>query len=80
MMMAIKLTSSLIQTDFQVDNTNKAALQQTETKPNMVELGGEVKQQPRRVYKYVANNFRFKKKFDVETLSDKIDNSEVLDI
>ena len=32
----------------------------------MVELG-EVKQQPRRVYKYVANNFRFKKKFDVET-------------
>ena len=61
--------------DFQVDNTNQAALRQTETKPNMVELG-EVKQQPRRVYKYVANNFRFKKKFDVETLSDKIDNSD----
>ena len=48
---------------------------QTETKPNMVELG-EAKQQPRRVYRYVANNFRFKKKFDVETLNDKIDNSD----
>ena len=41
-------------------NSNKAA-QQTESKPNMVEAG-EVNQQTRRVYKNVANNFRFRKK------------------
>ena len=58
--------------DFTVDNINKAAKQQTETKPNTVEPG-EVKQQPRRMYKYVASNFRFRKKFDVD-ISDKIDN------
>ena len=49
-------------------NSNKAA-QQTESKPNMVEAG-EVNKQPRRVYKYVANNFRFRKKFDVTKSSD----------
>ena len=43
-------------------NSNMAA-QQTESKPNMVEAGEEIKQQPRRMYKYVASNFR--KKFDV---------------
>ena len=49
-------------------NSNKAA-QQTESKPNMV---GKVedKQQPRRVYKHVASNFRFRKKFDVDKSSD----------
>ena len=46
-------------------NSNKAAAQQKESKPNMVEVG-EVNKQPRRVYKYVANNFRFREKFDVE--------------
>ena len=46
-------------------NSNKAA-QQTESKPNMVG-GGEVNKQPRRVYKYVAINFRKRKKFDDET-------------
>ena len=45
-------------------NSNKAA-QQKESKPNIVEAG-EVNKQPRRVYKYVANNFRFRKKFDSE--------------
>ena len=43
---------------------------------------GEVKQQPRRMYKYVASNFRFRKKFDVD-ISDKIDNPKwfnILDI
>ena len=67
--------------DFTVDNINKAAKQQTETKPNTVEPG-EVKQQPRRMYKYVASNFRFRKKFDVD-ISDKIDNPKwfnILDI
>ena len=49
-------------------NSNKAA-QQKESKPNMVEAG-EVDKQPRRVYKYVASNFRFRKKFDAEKLSD----------
>ena len=49
-------------------NSNKAA-QQKESKPNMVEAG-EVDKQPRRVYKYVANNFRFRKKFDVRKASD----------
>ena len=49
-------------------NSNKAA-QQTESKPNMVEPG-EVNKQPRRVYKYVASNFRIRKKFDVKKLSD----------
>ena len=51
-------------------NSNKAA-QQTESKPNMVEPG-EVNKQPRRVYKYVASNFRIRKKFDVKVLSDPI--------
>ena len=51
-------------------NSNKAA-QQTESKPNMVDAG-EVKKQPRRVYKYVASNFRIRKKFDVKVLSDPI--------
>ena len=52
--------------DIQVDNTNNtAAPQQTESKPNISVEAIEVKQ-PRRVYKYVASNFRFKKKFDVE--------------
>ena len=51
-------------------NSNQAA-QQTESKPNMVEAG-EVDKQPRRVYKYVANNFRFRKKFDVRKSSDHI--------
>ena len=55
-------------------NSNKAA-QQTESKPNMVETG-EVNQQTRRVYKNVANNFRFKKKYKVGILSDKIDRSK----
>ena len=55
-------------------NSNKAA-QQTESKPNMVETG-EVNQQTRRVYKNVANNFRFKKKYNVGILSDKIDRSK----
>ena len=45
-------------------NSNKAA-QQTESKPNMVGPA-EVKQQPRRVYKFVASNYRFRKKFDVK--------------
>ena len=49
-------------------NSNKAA-QQKESKPNMVEAG-EVDKQPRRVYKYVANNFRFRKKFDIKKSSD----------
>ena len=49
-------------------NSNKAA-QQKESKPNMAEAG-EVNKQPRRVYKYVANNFRFRKKFDVRKASD----------
>ena len=52
--------------DIQVDTTNNtAAPQQTESKPNTSVEPIEVKQ-PRRVYKYVASNFRFKKKFDVE--------------
>ena len=55
-------------------NSNQAA-QQTESKPNTVETG-EVNQQPRRVYRHVANNFRFRKKYDV--LSDKIDKSDQL--
>ena len=46
-----------------VDNSNKAALQ-TESKPNTVVEPGEVKNKSRRVYKFVANNYRFKKKFD----------------
>ena len=50
---------------FPVNITKKAALQQTESKPNTSAEPIEVKQ-PRRVYKYVASNFRFKKKFDVE--------------
>ena len=45
-----------------VDNSNKAALQ-TESKPNTVVEPGEVKNKSRRVY-FVANNYRFKKKFD----------------
>ena len=49
-------------------NSNKAA-QQKESKPNIVEAG-EVNKQPRRMYKYVASNFRFRKKFDAEKLSD----------
>ena len=53
-------------------NSNQAA-QQTESKPNMVETG-EVNQQTRRVYKHVANNFRFKRRI----LSDKIDRSKPL--
>ena len=57
--------------DFQVTNSNKAALQQTESKPNDVLKRGEVNQQPRRVYKFVANNYRIRKKY--ERLSDKID-------
>ena len=57
--------------DFQVTNSNKAALQQTESKPNDVLKRGEVNQQPRRVYKFVANNYRIRKKF--ERFSDKID-------
>ena len=58
--------------DFPVTNSNKAALQQTESKPNYVLKRGKVNQQPsRRVYKYVASNFRFRKKFDVKDLSDK---------
>ena len=56
--------------DFPVNNTNKAALQQTESKPNEVIEPVKVKQQPRRMYKYVANNFRIKKKFDVRNSSD----------
>ena len=51
-------------------NSNQAA-QQTESKPNMVDAG-EVNQQTRRVYKHVANNFRFKRR----VLSDKIDRSK----
>ena len=52
--------------DIQVDTTNNtAAPQQTESKPNTSVEPIEVKQ-PRRVYKYVASNFRFKKKFDIE--------------
>ena len=57
--------------DFQVTNSNKAALQQTESKPNDVLKRGEVNQQPRRVYKFVANNYRIRKKY--ERFSDKID-------
>ena len=53
-------------------NSNKAA-QQTESKPNMVDAG-EVNKQPRRVYKYVASNYRFRKKFDVKKLSDNSTN------
>ena len=56
--------------DFPVTNSNKAALKQTESKPNEVEAGKVNKQQPRRVYKYVASNFRIRKKFDVKDLSD----------
>ena len=59
--------------DFQVDNSSKAALQ-TESKPNMV-VQGEVKNQSRRQYKFVANNYRFRKKFDMKKLSDNIDIS-----
>ena len=59
--------------DFQVDNSSKAALQ-TESKPNMV-VQGEVKNQSRRLYKFVANNYRFRMKFDIKKLSDNIDIS-----
>ena len=55
-------------------NSNQAA-QQTESKPNTVGAG-EVNQQIRRVYKHVANNFRFRKKYNVGILSDKIDKQE----
>ena len=56
--------------DFPVTNSNKAAIQQTESKPNVLEAGKVNKQQPRRVYKYVASNFRIRKKFDVKDFSD----------
>ena len=49
------------------------AAQQKESKPNIVEAG-EVNKQPRRVYKHVASNFRFRKKFDVKKLSDNSNN------
>ena len=65
--------SSINLIDFQVDNSSKAALQ-TESKPNMV-VQGEVKNQSRRQYKFVANNYRFRKKFDMKKLSDNIDIS-----
>ena len=67
----LKSQSNLNVNDFPVNNTNKAALQQTESKPNDVLKRGEVNQQPRRVYKFVANNYRIRKKF--ERFSDKID-------
>ena len=51
--------------DLKVIDSNKAAIQ-TESKPNTLVEQGEVKNQSRLVYKFVANNFRFKKKFDVE--------------
>ena len=57
-------------------NSNQAA-QQTESKPNMVEAG-EVNQQPRQIYRHVAKNFRIRKKYNVELLSDKIDKSNQL--
>ena len=63
----IESQSSSISNDFKVDNS-KAALQQTESKPNMVGVG-EDKNQSRRVYKFVANNYRFKKKYNVRPLS-----------
>ena len=56
--------------DFPVTNSNKAAIQQTESKPNVLEAGKVNKQQPRRVYKYVASNFRIRKKFDVKDFND----------
>ena len=55
--------SNSFSNDSKVDNSNKAALQ-TESKPNTVVEPGEVKNKSRRVYKFVANNYRFKKKFD----------------
>ena len=57
-------------------NSNQAA-QHTESKPNMVEAG-EVNQQPRRIHRHVAKNFRIRKKYNVELLSDKIDKSNQL--
>ena len=36
---------------------------------------GEVKNQSRQQYKFVANNYRFRKKFDAKKLSDNIDIS-----
>ena len=50
-------------------NKNKAA-KQTESKPNTKVDKGEVKQQPRRVYKFVANNFRFRRKYNIEPVRD----------
>ena len=55
--------------DFPVTNSNMAAIQQTESKPNVLEAGKVNKQQPRRVYKYVASIFRIRKKFDVKDFS-----------
>ena len=56
-----------------VKKTVKAALQ-TESKPNTEVKSGEVINQSRRVYKFVANNYRFKKKYNVEPLSDNRDH------
>ena len=64
----IESQSSSISNNFKVDNS-KAARQQTESKPNMVGVG-EDNNQSRRVYKFVANNYRFKKKYNVRPLSD----------
>ena len=60
--MEYEFQSNSFSNNSKVDNSNKAALQ-TESKPNTVVEPGEVKNKSRRVY-FVANNYRFKKKFD----------------
>ena len=69
----LKSQSNFKSNDFPVNNSNMAALQQTESKPNDMMEPVEAKTQPRRVYKYVANNFRFRKKYNVGHFSDNID-------
>ena len=61
----VDLQSKSNSNDFKIIDSNKAATQ-TESKPNTLVEQGEVKNQSRLVYKFVANNFRFKKKFNVE--------------
>ena len=68
----IEFQSNSYSNDSKVDNS-KAALQ-TESKPNTEVKLGEVIKQSRRVYKFVANNYRFKKKYNVEPLSDNRDH------
>ena len=61
----VDLQSKSNSNDLKVIDANKAATQ-TESKPNTLVGQGEVKNQSRLVYKFVANNFRFKKKFNIE--------------